>query len=287
MPSFQTSLSSFRVGSSACCVIASSGGPPPNAPTGVSARLVNGATDVRISWSYTGPAVDKFQVYFSTAYDPTRAGYALLQDNIPAAQTTFDHMGAGTGNPNSYFYFVRAANVGGTANSVEQAAKFTRALPTAGWNLVSIPVTLQDTSLASAFQTMNWRTARTYVASDPADKWKAWSNAKNNGDLRTVSAGMALWVDIVGADDFTVAGQVPANTAITLVPNTWNFVGYGSFIVRGANVAFPVGLGVTSMEAYAPVPQYYLQRVPMTTNLEPGKGYWVYATTGGMWTVTN
>ena len=91
----------------------------------------------------------------------------------------------------------------------------------------------------------------------------------------------------MGADDFTVAGQVPANTAITLVPNTWNFVGYGSFIVRGANVAFPVGLGVTSMEAYAPVPQYYLQRVPMTTNLEPGKGYWVYATTGGMWTVTN
>ena len=268
-------------------VIPSSSGVPPNPPQAANARLA-GATfaDVRITWTTPGgPAIDKFQVYFSSAYSATKAGYALLADNIPPAATSYDHVGAGSGDANTYFYYVRAVNAGGGADSVEQAAKFTRSL-SGGWNLVSIPVTLQDASLASAFQTMAWRTARTYVATDALDPWKAYSTVKPGGDLRTVSAGMALWVDLVAPDDFTVAGQVPASTTLTLVAG-WNFVGYASFIVRPANVAFPGALGVNQLEIYAAAPQYYLQRAPLTTNLEPGKGYWVYATTGGSWTVTN
>lgn len=269
-------------------VIPASAGVPPNPATNGNARLV-GATfaDVRISWTIPGgPAIDKFQVYFSSTYSATKAGYALLMDNIAPTATSWDHAGAGA-DTNTYFYYVRAVNGGGGADSVEQSAKFTRTLATAGWNLVSIPLTLQDTSISSTLQTMSWRTARTHVASDAADPWKAYSTVKPGGDLRTVSAGMALWVDLVTPDDFTIAGQVPTSTTLAIVGGTWNFVGYASFAVRAANVAFPGALGVNQLEVFSAAPQYYLTRVPLTWNLEPGKGYWVYATTGGSWTLTN
>jgi len=218
-------------------------------------------------------------------YDATKTGYALLADNIAPTSTFWDHANGGSGDANNYFYYVRAVNLGGGANSVAQAAKFTRGL-SSGWNLISIPLTLQDTSIATTLQTLTWRTARTYVAGSP-DPWRAWSTVKNSGDLRTVSAGMALWVDVQTAKDWTVAGQVPTSTRIDLVGGTWNFVGYASFTSRPANVAFPAGLGVNQLETYLGAPLYYLQRQPLTTNLDPGRGYWVYATTGGAWTVTN
>ncbi|HEV8594137.1 MAG TPA: hypothetical protein VGR51_01240, partial [Thermoplasmata archaeon] len=269
-------------------VIPASTGVPPNPVTNVNGRLVGGTfADVRISWTIPGgPAIDKFQVYFSSTYNAGKTGYALLADNIAPSATSWDHVAGGSGDPNSYFYYVRAVNGGGGADSAEQAAKFTRSLTSAGWNLVSIPLALQDVTITSALQTMNWRTARTYVATDAADPWKAYSTVKPGGDLRTVSTGMALWVDLVAPDDFTVAGRVPASTMTTIVAG-WNFVGYASFTVRAANVAFPGALGVNQLEIYSAAPQYYLTRAPLTTNLEPGKGYWVYATTGGSWTVTN
>ncbi|MEK6851898.1 MAG: hypothetical protein AABY30_05105, partial [Candidatus Thermoplasmatota archaeon] len=268
-------------------VLNGTSGVMPNPPTGVTASLVGAAfADVRIAWAYSGPTVDKFQIYFGTAYDSTRASYALLQDNIAATATSWDHVSAGSGNANNYFYYVRAVTLGGTADSAEQAAKFTRPM-TGGMQLVSIPLVLQDPRITTTLQTLTFRTTRTYVASDGADEWKAWYQMKGNGDFLSVSLGMALWVDVVGPDDFTIAGRVPVSTTVNLVGGTWNFVGYGSFIVRPANVAFPGGLGVTQLEIYAAVPQYYLQRAPMTTNLEPGRGYWVYAVTGGAWTVNN
>lgn len=102
-----------------------------------------------------------------------------------------------------------------------------------------------------------------------------------------VPIGMALRVDLIATDDFTVAGQVPTSTTLPIVGGTWNFVGYASFTVRAANVAFPGALGVNQLEVFSAAPQCYLQRAALTTNLEPGKGYWVYATTGGSSTVTN
>lgn len=259
--------------------------PPPNPPTGLQASLQGaGFTTVHLSWAYAGPAVDKFQVYFSSAYDPARAGYSLLQDNIPATQFSFDHVSAGSGDTNSYFYFVRAANAGGFAETADQAAKYTRSLA-AGMQLVSMPLVPADTRLTTALQTLTWRTARTYVASDTADPWKD-AYATRWGDFQTVGAGTAMWVDVASAKDFTVAGLVPASTTIALRVG-WNFVGYTSFTPAVAATSF-AGLGVTQLEGYLNAPQYYLVRLNLATaTLSAGQGYWVYTTTGGSWTVSN
>ena len=274
-------------GSVTFLVISSSAGPPPNPPTNPMAALVNGAADVRISWTIPGgPAIDHFEIYFRSVYDPAKTGYALLPgaNNIPNTQNTFDHVAAGVGNTNTYFYYVRAVNAGGGANSAEQAAKYFRSLTTGGMQLISLPLIPSDTSVSSVLQTLNWRSTRTFVATDAADPWKA-RYARGTGDLLTATAGRALWVDLVAPDDFVVAGQIPLQTTVALVPG-WNFVGYGSVIVRAANVAL-AGFGLTRLEGYSSSGQYNLQSLVLTTNLQPGSGYWVYVTTGGNWTVTN
>jgi hypothetical protein len=274
-------------GSTTFLVISSSAGPPPDPPTNPMAALVNGAVDVRISWTIPGgPAIDHFEIYFSTSYDPTKTGYALLPgaNNIPSGNNSFVHLAAGTANTNTYFYYVRAVNAGGGANTAEQAAKFFRSLTTGGNQLVSLPLIPSDTAIASVLQTLNWRSTRTFVAADAADPWKA-RYSRGTGDLLAATAGMALWVDLVAPDDFVVAGQIPLQTTITLVPG-WNFVGYGSVIPRAANVAL-APFGLTQLEAYSSSGQYNLQSIALTTNLQGGSGYWVYVTTGGPWTVAN
>lgn len=86
-------------------------------------------------------------------------------------------------------------------------------------------------------------------------------------------------------DDFVVAGQVPLATNVAVVSG-WNFVGYVSFIVRAAIVALG-GFGLTRLEAYSASGQYNLQSLALTTNLQPGSGYWVYLGSAGAWTLTN
>ena len=268
-------------------VIVGSVVPPPDPPTDVQAELTGvGFADVRITWAYGGPAIDRFDVYFGTVYDPAGAGYAKLNPlDILPTQFSYVHSGGGTGDPANYFYYVRAANLGGTANSAEQSAKFTRSLG-GGWQIVSIPVIPVSSSLTTALQTVSWRTARTFVAGS-ADPWRAAYSGRP-GDLSTVSTGMALWVELAAGGWFAVAGKVPTSTTITLIPG-WNFVGFARFSAQNAAASF-AGLGVTNLEGYVGAPQYYLVRLPIaTTNLNAGLGYWVYvgAAGGGDWIVTN
>lgn len=274
-------------GSVTFLVLSSSAGPPPNPPTNVMASLLNSAADVRISWTIpSGPAIDHFEIYFSTTYDSAKTGYALLPgaNNIPNTQSFFDHAGAGVSNTNTYYYYVRAVNTGGGANSAEQAAKYFRSLTTGGMHLIGLPLIPSDPTVTSILQTLNWRTVRTFVATNPTDPWKA-RYARGTGDLVTATAGTALWVDLVAPDDFVVAGQIPLQTTVTLAPG-WNFIGYGSVIPRAANVALG-GFGLSRLEGYSASGQYNLQSVALTTTLQPGSGYWVNLGSGGPWTVAN
>src|SRR3972149_6386564 len=75
---------------------------------------------------------------------------------------------------------------------------------------------------------LSWNRARTFVASDTADPWKANMPAKSYNDLATVDHNQAVWVNTLAADSFTVAGLVPSGVTLTLQPG-WNFVGFPSF----------------------------------------------------------
>ncbi|MFQ5811409.1 MAG: TolB family protein, partial [Armatimonadota bacterium] len=83
-------------------------------PTNVTAALSGvSSQDVTITWEASlsedgewGPVWD-YQVWFGQTFSSSSSGYDLLA-TLPRGTTDFIHAGAGQGDPNTYFYAVRA-----------------------------------------------------------------------------------------------------------------------------------------------------------------------------------
>lgn len=89
-----------------------------------------------------------------------------------------------------------------------------------------------------------------------------------------------------GAFATLVVGRVPDVTSVPLVAG-WNLVGYALFTPRTAADAL-AAVPYASVEGFAVgLPPYYLRRLGPGDDMEPGVGYWIYASAAGDWTVTN
>ncbi len=264
---------------------------PPTPPVLTAAALPPPAyADVLVRWL---KAADENTTGGTTAYRVYRGtglGGALAQvAEIPATNQSgyfYVDVGAGDGDPNVYVYVVKSVDAGGNeAQSVARAGKFTRTVQ-AGWQLLSVPVLPIDDTLGTAFQTFPWSRARTFVASDPADPWKAYIQVKGPQDFTAIDHTMAAWVLVTQFDTYTVAGLIPAGPTITLKAG-WNFVGFPSwratpYTVANLKAAVPQ---VTSVEAYDTLGPYYLRRLVDADALAQGSGYWIYVTTDTTWAV--
>jgi hypothetical protein len=264
---------------------------PPTAPVLSKGVLAPSSADVTLTWNQ---AVDesasggttRYRVYRQTGVGGTESQVAEI---LAAGTGTYNwtDVGAGDGDPNVYLYRIRSVDdAGNEAASIARAAKFTRAV-SFGWNLVSVPVIQTDPSLAATFRTFTYNRARAFIASDAADPWKEYVSVKPWNDFTTTSETMAIWVNALAADTFTVAGLVPSGTTINLVAG-WNFVGFPSlrstpYTFANLKSAVPE---VASVEGYDSLAApYYLQRLADVDALQPGRGYWVYATAPATWVV--
>ena len=201
-----------------------------------------------------------------------------------SATYTFTCLGCGhvPGDTAPLFFQVEAVDAGGNATASNLAARYAR-LAVAGTNLLSIPLEQADGATVTVLQTLlpAVRTARTFVAGDAADPWKA-AYAGRSGDLATLSVGQAFWVDLDAPGQFTLAGLVPEGPAIALRPG-WNLVSYLSLApeTRAGSLA---GLPVTTVEAFASTGDpYALRAVPPSELLLWGEGYWLQCTASATW----
>ena len=263
---------------------------PPAAPVLSRTELAPANADVTLTWNQAADELasggtTKYRVFRQTGLGGTEAQVV----EIAAAGTatySWTNTGAGDGDPNLYLYRVRSVDdAGNEAASVARGAKFTRPV-SFGWNLVSAPVLQADSSLAATLRTITYNRARTFLAADLADPWKEYVSVKPYNDFRSVDATYAVWVNVLAADTFTVAGLVPSGTPIALQAG-WNFVGFPSlrstpYTVADLKAAVPQ---VIAIEGFEPLAPYYLRRMVDTDLLEPGKGYWVYANAPATWVV--
>ena len=254
---------------------------PPSAPVLTAAELTPTLGDVTVSWNQAadegaGGGTSKYRVFRATGL----AGAYVQVAELPMAGTpnyTWTDTGAGHGNPTNYLYKVKSADdAGNEAQSVATGGKYTRTVAF-GWQLVSVPLVQSDPSLAKTFQTFTWTRARTFVAADLADPWKANLAVKGYKEFTTADPTMAVWVQVQAAGSFTVAGLVAQGTPITLQPG-WNFVGFPSmrstpYTVADLKAAVPA---VTQAEGYDSLGPYYLRRLMNPDLLSPAFGYWVY-----------
>lgn len=262
------------------------------APTNLSAELSSDSKDVVITWnlSVDDPNVGlgannivAYDVYYSTAYDSYKNGYAFL-GSVSAGTNTYFHENVAM-DGNNYFYYIAAVNDNSFRNvSTEQVAKFTRYL-TKGINLISVPLILNDNNSGAVLKTLNYNSAWYYDSLDSSDPWKLYNQNKSYNDLSAIDYSMGIFVDVNTEGYFTVAGRIPSKVQVNL-RSGWNLIGYPSFIRRNVGNALSA-IPYERIEGYADIPPQYLKLCTDSEFMIPGYGYWVKMSTDASWTLEN
>lgn len=160
------------------------------------------------------------------------------------------------------------------------------------WNLISIPLELENNDIASIFSAD--------VLDDITDIWgwdesvQNWVYYSINPDdyfyqfypkLTRLETGRAYWVRMVGTASVTVEGTVPEgapDSPAALVPG-WNFVGLTDITPVALTSMYPDATDVWGWDEsvqnwvyYSCDPDdYFYQYYPKLNNIMPGDGYWV------------
>ncbi len=127
------------------------------------------------------------------------------------------------------------------------------------WNLVSVPITVNDYSKATLF---------------PTATSNAFAYVGGYNEVTTLENGAGYWLRVTGDQNVTMDGTVRTMDTLDVLSG-WNLIGSISYAVPVANIlSIPSGLVTSNFFGYA-------DGYEVATNLEPGKGYWVKVTGGG------
>lgn len=263
-------------------------GPIP--PIMMDAQLTGiGLADVLVTWQASGDDgagldnVVEYEIYTGNLY----SGPYNLVTTIPATDLpTYQHTctGCGYGDPDNHFFYVKAFNGLEYSESPNRAGKFVRHLTT-GTQLISSPLVLSDTTIGNTLQTIQFDKIWTFDASDIADHWKSYDDAKPyKGDLWNIDHTQAYWVNVLVEDDWVVAGLVPVLTQMQLYAG-WNLVSFPSF-----NPIYTIGqlkadTGVLFAEGFDPAGPYCLAHLSDANMVTAGKGFWIYVAANTVWDI--
>ena len=97
-----------------------------------------------------------------------------------------------------------------------------------GWNLISIPLVLDDPRPVAALAPIagKYDQVFAYDACDPADPWKEYDPADPTGsDLTAIGPNIGFWINMTVAATLKVSGAAPVGSTIPLCAG-WNLIGY-------------------------------------------------------------
>jgi len=159
-----------------------------------------------------------------------------------------------------------------------------------GWNLVSLPVILSDSSLPTAFDSIAGSYSDVYAYETcGGGGWKLFNPGMPPpaNTLTAVGVEPGYWVNMSSPGTLVLNGVHPLTTTINLCPG-WNLIGYPSLAVRPvadvlASISGSYNLvrqfrasDSTPWKSYNP---YVPPSLNTLVNMEPGYGYWIYMTT--------
>ncbi|MFO7618254.1 MAG: NosD domain-containing protein [Thermoplasmata archaeon] len=154
---------------------------------------------------------------------------------------------------------------------------------TAGWNLISIPLEMANTSIESVFSSIsgNWDVAKYY---DGATKtWQSYRAGMPTNTLMFIDHTMAVWLHITDNSTLIVSGTIPNSTNIMLHAG-WNLVGYSSLNEKA--MAFALwGTGATCVEGFDPESPSLITEIEPEYLMKPGEGYWIYVPSDTIWVI--
>ncbi len=258
-----------------------SGAMVPPRPPEISQATLSGKDleNVTLTWSLSPDdgrglkSVVAYEIYRNMSYNSRGLGYELIA-SLPNGTSTFVDNYTGEGDPNDYFYRVCALDLNdNTTCAMDQWGKFTRLL-SQGPNLISIPLIQSNESIERVLQTVEYDKAWYYDSSSQEWKWYMTSKGYRRG-LWNVNRPMGLWVNVTSDCNLTVAGIVPAQTAIHLYEG-WNLVSFPSFNSSYTVADLKAEIGATRVEGYdLTAPPNFLRVLGDAEALLAGEAYWV------------
>lgn len=186
-----------------------------------------------------------------------------------------------------------ADGVNGNEPAIDSSTTVNLSLRT-GWNLIGLPQTPNTTAPSTLFAPLagQYNLIYAYAGCDNNDPWKKYDPAAPFpflNDLTNLSVSQGLWVRVTGAVTLPVSGSNPSQTSIALCAG-WNLIGWPG----DAPTALPTALASITGQ-YNLVYAYdatdsadpwkkYDPAAPFPflndlSQMAPGKGYWIRATT--------
>ncbi|ODS38372.1 MAG: hypothetical protein A7315_12480 [Candidatus Altiarchaeales archaeon WOR_SM1_79] len=162
-----------------------------------------------------------------------------------------------------------------------------------GWNLVSFPYIMSNTSLEYVLGSIKgeYDAVQFFNSSDALDPWKHYyiSKSSHMNHLYNLDNKKGFWVHITNPEDtiFLYNGTQPtSNQTIQFHPG-WNMVGYPSLTNHNRTVGLnniTFGTEVDAVQWYDAATKTWHDMGP-DDNFVPGSGYWVHANVECEWEV--
>jgi uncharacterized protein YkwD len=162
-----------------------------------------------------------------------------------------------------------------------------------GWNLVSFPYIVSDTSLKTVLSSIGGKydKVQTYDPTDTQNSWKNYNSQKPEdlNQLSDLDNSLAFWIHVTDPSgaDLAVEGTAPSSPQSIQLHAGWNLVSYPSETERSRNNA----LNNLDFGSDVLIIQYYdeqtdsMENMGVPDRMKSGKGYLIYASTGCEWVV--
>jgi hypothetical protein len=152
-----------------------------------------------------------------------------------------------------------------------------------GWNLISLPIQPSDTAIEKVLSSINGKYNAVYAYD--GNKYEGYVPG-SLADLKKMEQGRGYWIHMTVAANLNLSGTLQSKN-VQLKAN-WNLVGYNSMQATPVQQALSSISGKFSVVyGYDAASKSYIGYVPGSTNnlssLEPGKGYWIFATENVNW----
>ncbi|MFO7619331.1 MAG: NosD domain-containing protein [Thermoplasmata archaeon] len=153
---------------------------------------------------------------------------------------------------------------------------------TAGWNLISVPLAMDDTSVENVLSSISgsWDVAKWYDGMTKA--WKTYRLGSTVNTFSQIDRTMGVWLHTTEARTLNISGNVPAITEIMLRAG-WNLVGYPAQTKMTIAEAL-AGTEYDSVEVFSPASPFIME-VDSSYVLSPGEGLWIKVAANTVWTV--
>ena len=151
-----------------------------------------------------------------------------------------------------------------------------------GWNLVSIPVILDNTTTSSVLSSLAGNHGLVW-AFDPTLGWRWYDPGDpDHSTLYNIDGKIGFWIYMTASDTLNNTGKPPTTTDISLSAG-WNLIGYPSYTANDtSNVLSSIAGNHALVWRYnrSYTPYYWECYDPGTelgfSEMEPGYGYWIW-----------